>query len=127
MEWPAQSPDLNPINIFGTILALNPPQGRCMSCLLCVWSSLPYSGVRQLNKQHEIDAANAKNILSINHTQKKVWIDEIPPIGEQEKLPIPVLLTDYAGFTKKATGKLFRPTELYAKAYYKISTEMCGG
>ncbi|GFX03932.1 transposable element Tcb2 transposase [Trichonephila clavipes] len=35
MEWPARSPDLNPINIFGTILAevaaLNPPQGRYMS------------------------------------------------------------------------------------------------
>ncbi|GFU85692.1 DDE_3 domain-containing protein, partial [Trichonephila clavipes] len=60
MEWPARSPDLNPIeHLWGylgrEVAALNPPPRSLHELkqgLLCVWSSLPYSGVRQLNKQH---------------------------------------------------------------------------
>ncbi|GFV89719.1 DDE_3 domain-containing protein [Trichonephila clavipes] len=60
MEWPARSPDLNPIEhlwdyLGREVAALNPPPRSLHELkqgLLCVWSSLPYSGVRQLNKQH---------------------------------------------------------------------------
>ncbi|GFW54388.1 transposable element Tcb2 transposase [Trichonephila clavipes] len=48
MEWPARSPDRNPIEHLGTILAevaaLNPPSRSLHELkqgLLCVWSSLP--------------------------------------------------------------------------------------
>ncbi|GFT34822.1 DDE_3 domain-containing protein [Trichonephila clavipes] len=66
MEWPARSPDLNPIEhlwdyLGREVAALNPPPRSLHELkqgLLCVWSSLPYSGVRQLNKQHEIPNAN---------------------------------------------------------------------
>ncbi|GFU00952.1 DDE_3 domain-containing protein [Trichonephila clavipes] len=67
MEWPARSPDLNPIE---HLLGLSWQRGCCFKSssrslhelkqgLLClVFAS--YSGVRQFNKQHgEIDAANA--------------------------------------------------------------------
>ncbi|GFW42789.1 DDE_3 domain-containing protein [Trichonephila clavipes] len=67
MEWPARSPDLNPIeHLWGylgrEVAALNPPPRSLHELkqgLLCVWSSLPIPVSDNLINSMEIDAANA--------------------------------------------------------------------
>ncbi|GFT30620.1 transposable element Tcb2 transposase [Trichonephila clavipes] len=70
MEWPARSPDLNPIerllrNLGREVSALNPPPRSLHELkqgLLCVWSSLPIPVSDNLINSMEIDAANAFNV-----------------------------------------------------------------
>ncbi|GFX80237.1 transposable element Tcb2 transposase [Trichonephila clavipes] len=67
MEWPARSPDLNPIEhlwdyLGREVAALNPPTRSLHELkqgLLCVWSSLPIPVSDNLINSMEIDAANA--------------------------------------------------------------------
>ncbi|GFX21285.1 DDE_3 domain-containing protein [Trichonephila clavipes] len=67
MEWPARSPDLNPIehlwDYLGREVAALNPHSRSLhelkQGLLCVWSSLPIPVSDNLINSMEIDAANA--------------------------------------------------------------------